>query len=347
MSHCKFDIEKIKEYYELKDSGVESSYVANFFCDKGNVENLELLMKKQWDDLFLKEEEPHKNYEHILHRIHNQINTYHTSHSGIISRNIFVGWVLKIASALFVPLALYFLIDINKSSSNENVSWVEINAPAWSRIQFNLPDGTSGWLNSNSTLKYYTEFKSDRQVYLTGEAFFNIYGDAKRPFKVIINGVHITALGTRFNVASYPDDNDIEIVLEEGKLAINKAEEKQSLLINPNDLLIYNKISQSYSVKKVNPQKYLSWTKGILIFRNDPLDVIARKLERWYNVDIDIVADNKEEIRLRATFTDESLEEILYFLKKSLPIDYTIEEGQLVGCNIYRKKKIKIINRNY
>ena len=94
------------------------------------------------------------------------------------------------------------------------------------------------------------------------------------------NEVILKVLGTRFNIASYENDNNIEVVLEEGKLIFDDKEMKKSYSMKPNDLVIYDKTLKDFSTEVVEPHKYLSWTEGKLVFRNDPLDVIARRLER-------------------------------------------------------------------
>ena len=112
--------------------------------------------------------------------------------------------------------------------------------------------------------------------------------------------------------------------------------------MRPNDLVIYDKTLKDFSTEVVHTQKYLSWTEGKLIFRNDPLDVIARRLERWYNIDVEVNGCLAEDLRLRATFVDESLEEVLDLLKRSLPIVYRIEDRNLLPNGIYPKKKVII-----
>ena len=181
---------------------------------------------------------------------------------------------------------------------------------------------------------------------LKGEAFFDVFKDKKRPFIVNTNEVNVTVLGTRFNIASYENEKNVEVVLEEGKLVFNDKEMNKSYTMNPNDLVIYDKTLKDFSTEVVQPQKYLSWTEGKLVFRNDPLDVIARRLERWYNIDVEINGNLAEDLRLRATFIDESLEEVLDLLKRSLPIDYKIENGNIQTDGIYRKTKVIILPRN-
>ena len=172
-----------------------------------------------------------------------------------------------------------------------------------------------------------------------------MFKDNKRPFRVNTNEVTVKVLGTRFNIASYENEKNVEVVLEEGKLVFNNKEMKSSCTMNPNDLVVYNKTQKDFSTEVVQPNKYLSWTEGKLIFRNDPLDVIARRLERWYNIDVEVNVSVTEDLRLRATFIDEGLEEVLDLLKRSLPIDYKIENGSIQTDGVYRKTKVIISSR--
>jgi len=118
------------------------------------------------------------------------------------------------------------------------------------------------------------------------------------------------------------------------------------LTIAPNERLLYNKTQDTYSTDTVQIEKHTSWTEGKLIFRNDPIDVIANRLERWYNVDVELVNNNFKEIMLRATFEDENLEEVLYYLENSLNIECKIINGKLrEDDEIYVKKKVIISSR--
>ena len=135
---------------------------------------------------------------------------------------------------------------------------------------------------------------------------------------------------------------DDEVVLEEGKLLFNNREMNKSFTMNPNDLLIYDKPGKDFSTEVVQPHKYLSWTEGKLVFRNDPLDVIARRLERWYNIDVEVDFISSEDLRLRATFIDENLEQVLNLLKRSLHVSYKIENGYIQTDGVFRKTKVII-----
>ena len=344
MAEIGFDSEKINRFFKGEYSDKDASYVDEVFCDNNKEKELKHLLLRQFDELLSEDEVDKKNLDHILYRIHYDINTRLSAQKSWSFDNI-IKWTLRIAGVIILPLVIFIGIQTYKETNLKKETWVEIKAPAWTRAQFSLPDGTTGWLNSNSSVKYNGNFNADRQVTLKGEAFFDVFKDKKRPFIVNTNEVNVKVLGTRFNIASYENEKNVEVVLEEGKLVFNDKEMNKSYTMNPNDLVIYDKTLKDFSTEVVQPQKYLSWTEGKLVFRNDPLDVIARRLERWYNIDVEVNGSLTEDLRLRATFIDESLEEVLDLLKRSLPIDYRIENRNLKPDETYAKKKVIITLR--
>jgi transmembrane sensor len=340
MKESGFDSEKLKRYFKGEYSDEDSSYVSNVFTENGSERELKRFLAGQFDQL-ANQDEMDRNLDHILHKIHYDINTKKEESkrrklSGLLT------WSLRIAALLVLPLAIFWGVKGYLNISTGRETWIELKAPAWTRAQFSLPDGTTGWLNSNSSIKYNGSFNIDRQVILNGEAFFDVVKDKSRPFKVNTNEIIVKVLGTRFNIASYENEKSVEVVLEEGKLELCNKEMTDYRTMNPNDLVIYDKTYEDLKTEIVEPKKYLAWTEGKLVFRNDPVDVIARRLERWYNIDVEIRGNVSEDIRLRATFIDENLEEVLGLLKRSLPIDYTIENRDIKPDDSYAKKKVII-----
>jgi len=250
---------------------------------------------------------------------------------------------MKMAGVIILALTVFLGTKSYFTRDSGDQSWIEIKAPAWTRAQFNLPDGTTGWLNSNSTVRYRGNFRDQRRVSVSGEVFFDVASNRKRPFTVSVNDVELKVLGTRFNVAAYENEEDLEVVLEEGSLVFNDKAIGKSLTMNPNDMIVYNKVSNEAKTQLVEPQKYSAWTEGKLVFRNDPLDIVARRLERWYNVEVEVKGDITRNPRLRATFVDETLEEVLDLLNRSLSIDYRFEERTIKSDDTYAKKKLIII----
>jgi transmembrane sensor len=344
MAGISFESEKINRFFKGEYSDNDSSYVDEIFCDDTKENELKNYLSRQFYGLSPEDDLEKRNLDHILYRIHYDINTRLSGQKSLTSDR-FKKWALRIAGIIILPLLLLMGIRTYIEAGFKKETWVEIKAPAWTRAQFSLPDGTTGWLNSNSSVKYLGDFTSDRKITLNGEAFFDVYKDQKHPFIINTNEISVKVAGTRFNIASYENENNVEVVLEEGKLIFNDKELTKSYTMDPNDLLIYDKTQKDFTTEVVQPQKYLSWTEGKLVFRNDPLDVIARRLERWYNIDIEIKGNLTEDLRLRATFIGEGLEEVLGLLKRSLPIDFKIQNGDLKPDETYTKKKVIITLR--
>lgn len=342
MADIKFDSERIIRFFRSKYSDEESSYINSLFCDRDKEEELKQFLRKHWHELFQEEIKDDKNLDHILYRIHYGINMKSEKTKRTNPLGNFIKWFSRVAAILIFPLAIYSAINFLETVKEGDMSWVEIKAPAWTRTQFSLPDGTTGWLSSNSSVRYDVDFSRTRHVTLSGEAFFDVAKDVRRPFQVKADEMIVTVSGTRFNIASYDNENIVEVVLEEGEvICYNKAINK-SLTLKPNDYLLFDKIQNNFKVETVQAEKYSSWKEGKLVFRNDALEVIARRLERWYNIEVEVRGEITNHNGLWATFVDENLEEVLRLLKLSLPVNYGIEYPQLRPDGIFSKTKVII-----
>ncbi len=345
MIHPSFDIDRIKNFFRGNYSEKDSAYVDEIFCDDSKEAELKEVLSEQFEAMASEEKGQRGNLDQLLYKIHYEINTNLSVDKGSSIQQL-SRWTLRIAAVLMLPLFLLIGIESYKQIYLKKETWVEIKAPAWTRAQFSLPDGTKGWLNSSSSIKYKGDFYEHRQLELKGEAYFDVFKDKDRPFLVDAKDISVRVLGTRFNIASYENEKSVEIVLEEGKIELKGKSGEDKYTLKPNDLVIYDKEHKSFSREVVQPQKYIAWTDGKLVFRNDPLDVIVRRLERWYNIEIETKGNLNENLRLRATFIDEDIEEVLSLLKRSLPITYTIENRLLKPDETYAKKKVVVTCKN-
>jgi len=175
-------------------------------------------------------------------------------------------------------------ISGNKDAVTES-AMNQIIIPYGIQSEITLADGTHIWLNSGSQLSYPSEFKKDsREVYLVGEAFFDVKPNASQPFYVITKEFKIKVIGTRFNVCAYNNDRVIQTVLEKGKIAAGKnALFSSAVDLIPGDRLNYDKESGEFTKDQVNVQLFTSWINGYLCFENQPITEIFKKLERQYN----------------------------------------------------------------
>ena len=177
---------------------------------------------------------------------------------------------------------------IVKHSSIAGVAQIAMNQiviPYGKRSEITLADGTHIWLNSGSQISYPVTFSDkSREVYLLGEAFFDVKKDPSRPFTVFTKDVKLVVLGTRFNVSSFANDATTQAVLLSGKITALKSKGFSSTYeLLPGERITYNKEEENITKDKVDVELYSSWINGYLIFRNEPVSGIFNKLERSYN----------------------------------------------------------------
>lgn len=172
-----------------------------------------------------------------------------------------------------------------KNTTN-TVSYNTISTPRGGQFQVILPDGTEVFLNSESSLKYPTNFANNkREVTLTGEAFFGVQKNPQKPFVVLCSERQmIMVLGTHFNVSGYPDEA-IKTTLEEGKVKVSKLNSTQNATLKPGDQSIVT--SQGIEVRQVNLATELAWKRDMFIFRSTSMKEVMKQFSRWYDVDVD------------------------------------------------------------
>ncbi len=197
-----------------------------------------------------------------------------------------------------------------------------------------LPDETKVWLNADSRLTYASNFMAgeDRQVYLEGEAFFDVTPDASRPFIVNTSGIAVKVLGTAFNVKSYPNDQRIQTTVVRGKVSVESTGKKngQLVMLSPNQRAVFTKGSEKIvREEKVDSEEDTLWKDGWIIFDNKPFGYIIETLERWYDVQIIMEDSHSLSCTFSAKFKDKSLEEVLDIFKNTEPINYTIDGSKV------------------
>jgi ferric-dicitrate binding protein FerR (iron transport regulator) len=213
-----------------------------------------------------------------------------------------------------------------------------------------LPDGTQVWLNADSRIAYNENFQGGiREVSLEGEAYFDVVRDEKRPFIIHTTAIDIKVLGTAFNVRSYANEKNTETSLIRGSIEVTlvKSLDKKKIILKPNEKLIVNnnqELLQStnhnepvMTLGKVNYNNHdktaveTSWVKNKLSFDQESLENIALKLERWYDVKIEIKDSNLKNELYTGFFEDKSLQEVMEALKISAggEFNYSIEGKEL------------------
>ncbi|RAV29642.1 FecR family protein [Sinomicrobium soli] len=234
-------------------------------------------------------------------------------------------------------------IDINekqavhqKTVDKDNYNTVVV--PYGKRSSVLLADGTKVWLNSGSVLTYPSRFsKKRREVYLEGQAVFDVSHDAKKPFYVLSAGQVVKVLGTIFDVRSYPDEDFSRTVLKSGSVEITYPEvstEHSTVRITPNTLAMFDKTSGDVARMDVDADSYMSWREGVFVFENEKVEEIAKTISRYYGVEIELDGEF-ENITTYSGKLDmkASLEDVLDIIKGSLYFDYRRESGKIILTN--------------
>lgn len=289
--------------------------------------------------------------DHIIDRIHHNIKIEEGTFLSKLKPKIrIITYLTRIAAIFVIPLliAALFLYFQNRSFRNA-VSWAEINAPFGTRTNFYLPDGSTGRLNGGSSLKFPTQFTGKvRDVKLTGEAYFEVVSNPRKPFVVSTENIDIKVTGTSFNVMAYADELKTEVTLKKGKVEVfRKRDEitKSMGVLKPDELFIYNCRTDSGKIQSVNTADRLSWLDGKLTFKYDPFDEVIRKLNRWYNVNIVLKNESLDSYIYYGTFQNETLDEVLKLLQYTAPIRYKDYKRQSKQDGTFEKRKIEIYCR--
>ncbi len=176
--------------------------------------------------------------------------------------------------------------DLSKSVAENSMNQLII--PYGKTSEVILSDGTKVFLNAGSRLVFPENFKGKtREVFLIGEAYFDVKHDQNHPFIVQLSDLRVKVLGTKFNISAYAADNVIETVLAEGKVAMERNNaglfERATELV-PDQMASFDRTTKETNVKAVNVNNYTLWTKGLLQFENTDLNRITKRLERYYNI---------------------------------------------------------------
>jgi len=223
---------------------------------------------------------------------------------------------------------LSYAMYTNEESIN---SYNELIVPNGKQFKVQLSDGSLIFVNSGSKLRFPVSLnrKKTRDVFLEGEAFFEVKKNMAAPFIVHTKDMNVQVLGTKFNVSSYQNDKNTSVVLKEGSVGITKSSEifdkKRGIVITSGEQVILK--DETFSVNKVSIEKYVAWKDGYLFFENDKFEDIIKKLERYYNIVIENNFVELNDIRFTGSFTKEPINEVLDVFKDLTPFKYQVSDG--------------------
>jgi ferric-dicitrate binding protein FerR (iron transport regulator) len=306
---------------------MEEQIIRFFLGELSKDERIELLRKRDSDPVLMKIFSDYQNAVSILSLIkhsddkENALKNLHvlkqnTRHRRIRKR---IYTVMGYAAAIsLLVISTWFLTSkyTGKNYIEPIAGQQEFYVPAGQRARITLPDGTTAWLNAGSTLKYPSVFQKERRVSLSGEAYFDVAKNEKAPFIVSTDIIDIKALGTSFNVFSYPKSSTQNIILLDGKIKVyNQGTESDGIIMSPNQQLFCE--NDNFRLEQFNNNNVLLWRDGIYSFQNEKLDNIISKLELYFDVEIIINSPSLLEKEYTGKFRQkDGVMEILRIIQK-------------------------------
>lgn len=278
------------------------------------------------------------NSEALIESVFSQIAAHRkislTKNSSPVTR--IVNIYQKIAAILLIPLmgiGIYYLANQQNAATAQ---YTETIAPRGQKSRIVLSDGTKVWLNSDTKIRYPGQFsKNQRDIYLEGEAFFEVTKNEHKPFLVHTNGPDVKVVGTKFNVKAYSDENLVETSLFEGKinllLPVSGSDQQEEKILNPGQSVIYSHNTHELIQVRFPQDEINGWKKNQLIFKDDTFSKLVKKIERWYNVEM--IYNEKQFDNRRLTvelYEGERLEKLMDILSLALSVDYKYEKGKII-----------------
>lgn len=281
----------------------------------------------------MRESEEHREQLIQLHRIYNATlwngnvdsrDSKNTEKKKPVMRYL---WASMKIAAVVAMLAFIIHKEYQDYRLEHSTDVQTVTVPAGQRASLILADGTTVWLNSNSTLKYPANgfHSKNRKVTLEGEGYFEVAHDEKHPFIVETEKYDIRVLGTTFNVSAYPNSDMFETSLIEGKVTVYQPSTQHEVTLKPHEK-VEAKDGKLYKETFSSDNDFL-WRMGIYSFKDEPLETVFKKLEQYYEVKI---INKNEEIASRPCTgkfrQKEGIEHVMKVLQKYVKFNYTQDD---------------------
>jgi len=233
---------------------------------------------------------------------------------------IYAGTFLKYAAILVVAFVSGLYVHNILTDRDQAVQYAEVEVLYGQTSHLFLFDGTEVWLNSGTKLKYPNKFnQNERNVFIEGEAYFKVAPNKHLPFKVKTGKLEVEVLGTSFNISAYPTESNQSVFLDEGKVQINDTAGDKIGEISPGQMAVKTDGNPAIQVQNADSYFYTSWKDGKITFNSEKLSEIAKKMERWYNVEIKFEKEALKNFNFSGT------------ILRNKPIDQTIMAMELLA----------------
>jgi len=245
------------------------------------------------------------------------------------------GWRAGAMAALLLLVGGLGVVLWNAESEEaaSNSAYRTVVTEPGERSQLQLADGSTVMVNVDSELRLPAPFRSDRRVVqLTGEAYFEVEPDPDRPFIVQTENTSVRVRGTAFNVRGYPDEDEVAVAVAEGGVSVqpqHDGTEPAGVNLASGEVGRTTTADPTVEVRTADVDVHTGWTEGRLVFENTPLPEVARRLERWYDLDVHIRDPALRPLRLTASLKSQSVENVLDVITASLDIRYRIDRDSV------------------
>lgn len=253
-------------------------------------------------------------------------------------------WIQRVAAILLLPL---LISTTYLALKEEPVEYIEFRTNPGMVAKVNLPDGSEVWLNSKSYLKHPNKFTGDtRNVEINGEAYFSVQKDKSKKF--VVNtpfGVKAEVLGTEFNIEAYKENKQVTTTLVSGSVKLsylNKNNDEESLIMEPNDEISYNTRTKSINVCTSYVPTLTAWKDGLVIFRNTPFEEALKILSKRFNADFIVKNVLLYENSFTGTFDGQHLYLILEHFRLSTDIQYKFIDPEVGEDKISQKTIVEL-----
>ncbi len=309
----------IVKYLAGETSDEEAAMLTREIAESDDLANHFLAMKNVWDNAvspnYVNDLKVTQNYGKVMRVIKQSQRQQRIS-------NLW-HYFQRVAAALFLPLiavTVYMFISGRQPKERELIAVTqEIVSMPGTRIHSLLPDSSEVWLNGGSSITYTQSTESGRSITLNGEAYFKVAKDMAHPFVVCAGDVRVLATGTEFNVCSYEPDSLTTITLTEGSVQVT--DPINTISMTPGQMIVYNENLGYSQLYLGNIDKNLSWRHGRLVFKNETLANVFKRIGQIYGLTFEV--DPKLcDILFFATFEDVSLEQAMMLIRKSTALEY-------------------------
>ncbi|MBS3769372.1 MAG: DUF4974 domain-containing protein [Bacteroidales bacterium] len=277
-------------------------------------------VKKDWDPFLNAEDFVDDAYQEFQSKkyLRRNLNEAFERRSGVKKRFIYP--VLKVAAVLLIGLFVGFWIyEYDSTAPEKQTAQTVITSPRGQKSRLILPDSTSVWLNSESTIRYASDFLNNREVRLEGEAFFNVRKSRKSVFSVQTDDYRINVKGTEFNVMAYEDFDRTETTVVNGNIEVSR--KGQSVGVKAKEKVVYE--DGKLEKEQANVLAATSWKDDIFYFDQVPFKELVKRLERWYDVNITLKGEDLSDIEYSGVFrNEETVWQVLDVVQMTTPIEY-------------------------